>query len=260
MDQRQKRIIIAVKRLIIIEPDQNAVWSDLATLTDGKDIIYNHPRLLRSLDFNDEDYESCVGDVLVELVDNRPDRLDIIVNYVKLPQWLKANDPSEYAELFGHSQLLIDQLKDRAVSNSFELNQYILRIQDVIESDPELAVGSTKELLESTMKTILEKQGQTLSGNENFPSLVRLMQKAIKLDPSEVKSTARSSDLIKRTLSNLGQLTSGINDLRRDYGTGHGRAVPSGITPRHARLAVNAGAALAVFLIETYEHHQKDAG
>lgn len=260
MDQRQRRIIVAVEPLIIREPDQNAVWSNLATLTDGKDIIFGHPRLLRSLDFGDEDYEFCVGDVLVKLVDERPDRLDIIVEYVKLPQWLKANDPSEHAKLFGHSQLLIDQLKDLAVSNSFELNQYILRIQDVIESDPELAVGSTKELLESTMKTILEKQGQNLSGKEDFPSLVRLTQKAIKLDPSEVESTAKGSDLIKRTLSNLGQLTSGINDLRREYGTGHGRAGPSGITPRHARLAVNAGAALAVFLVETYEHHHRDDG
>ncbi len=260
MDQRQRRIIVAVKQLIIGEPDQDAVWSDLATLTDGEDIIFGHPRLLRSLRFNDEDYESCVGDVLVKLVDKRPDILDIIVNYVKLPQWLKANDPLEFAVLFGHSQLLINQLKDLAVSNSFELNQYILRIQDSIESDPELAVGSTKELLESIMKTILVKQGQNLSGKENFPSLVKLTQKAIKLDPNEVKSTAKSNDLIKRTLSNLGQLTSGINDLRRDYGTGHGRAGTSGITPRHARLAVNAGAALAVFLVETYEHHHRDTG
>lgn len=256
MDQRQRRIAVAMKKLIL-QSDGDTLWTDLATLTGEDHIIFNHPRLLRSLHFNDEDYEFCVSEVMASLIDSRAENLQIMLDYLDLPKWLKEDDPTEFAKLFGHSQLLMNDVRDRAIGNSFELNQHILRIQDVIESDPEQAVGSTKELLESTMKTILVGHGETLTGKENFPELVRKTQKSLKLDPSGIDTNAKGSDLTKRTLSNLGQLVSGINELRRDYGTGHGRTGPSGVTPRHARLAVNAGAALAVFLIDTFEHHQK---
>lgn len=255
MDQRQRRIAVAIKRLIL-ESDPNSVWSDIDTLTGGTDIIFDHPRLLRSLRFNDDDYEYCVADVVESLIHDRPENLDIMSEHFNLPQRLKEDNPVEYAKLFGHSQMLLDELRDRTISNSFELNQHIIRIQDVIESDPELAVGSTKELLESTMKTILIERGETLTNREDFPTLVKLTRKSLKLDSRDVDANAKSSDLIKRTLSNLGQLALCINELRRDYGTGHGRAGPSGVTPRHARLAVNSGAALAVFLVETLEIQQ----
>lgn len=57
-------------------------------------------------------------------------------------------------------------------------------------------------------------------------------------------------------LSNLGTIIQGSAELRNAYGTGHGKSksqAKSGLTPRHARLAVCAAATLGVFLFETHE-------
>lgn len=255
MDQRlRNKLILAMKRCIAMKftsPD----WDELAYLTDGRDIIYNHPRLLRSLSFGDDDYDGHIFSVLESLIAQDPGNLQIIINYLDLPDWLKENSPKEFEELYGHTQPLLDGLEGIAITNSFELNQHISRIRRAIESDPELAVGSTKEMVESVLKSILEASGETV-GKEDLPQLLKRTQHILKLDPSEVAETTKGADLIKRTLSSLGQVITGISELRNLYGTGHGRSRQSGISPRHARLVVSAGASLAVFLMETFEYHQ----
>ncbi|MBN2303479.1 MAG: abortive infection family protein [Anaerolineae bacterium] len=157
-------------------------------------------------------------------------------------------------EKFTH-QPLLEATTQIAIANSFELDQHLDRIRKAIDVDPELAVGSTKELVESVLKTVLVGFGEDI-GNDDFPKLLKRAQKLLKLDPSEVNPNAKGVDVIKRTLSNLGQIVSGISELRNYYGTGHGKVQKSGISPRHARLVVGAGATLATFLMETFELHQ----
>ena len=255
MTLRERKLVVAIKHRILDE-SWTGEWSDVATLTGGNDIIYGHDRLLRSLRFGDNDYEDCVAEVIASLIEQDCANLESLVEYFKVDSWLKHHDPHEYASLFGHTQLLLDNLKNDAIRTSFALNQYILRIQDAIESDAELAIGSTKDLLESVLKSILVDSGETLSGREDIPTLLKQTQKVLKLHPSEVDENAKGRDIVKRTLSNLGQIVDNLNQLRNIYGSGKGRAENTGVTSRHARLAVNAGAALAVFLIETYEYHE----
>lgn len=233
-------------------------WTELAYLTNGgKEIILNHPRLLRSLRFNDEDYCHWIPEVLESLVKKDRENIDILSEYLDLQTWLRKKNPREYEILFGHAESLIDELKYKAIDNSFDLNQYIQRIKDNIDSDPELAVGSMKELLESVMKCVLQANEVPIERRQELQELLKQTQKVLKLDPSEFDNNQRGAELIKRILSNLGQVVQGVGELRNLYGTGHGRTRSSGITPRHARLVVNSGASLAVFLIETFEHHQQ---
>ncbi len=255
-DQKRRRLILAMAR-VIAERFYFSEWDSLAFLTNGKDIIDNHPRLWSSLRFNDDDYFENVLAVLEILIEREPDNFGIISEYLKLEAWLKEHDPKEYAKLYGHTQLLLDDLKDRGVNASFEINRHILRIQDAVEADPEAAIGSMKELLESVMKCILDAHGEPVSDNEKLQGLLKRTQKILKLDPNELDEIPKGKETTKRTLSSLGQVIAGIFELRNLYGTGHGRTRRSGVTPRHARLVVNAGAALAVFLIETFEHRKK---
>ena len=256
MDQKQRRLILAMKRVIEKRFDF-LEWDNLASLTNGKDIVGNH----LSIDWVDvldpTAYQASVKDVITSLIEKNPANLEIISEYLDLPAWLKEHDPKEYAKLYGHTQFLLDDLKDRGVNASFEINQHILRIQDAVEADPESAIGSMKELLESVMKCILEAHGESISNKEDLQGLLKRIQKILKLDPNELDEIPKGKETTKRTLSSLGQVIAGIFELRNLYGTGHGRTRRSGVTPRHARLVVNAGAALAVFLIETFEHRKK---
>ena len=256
MDKKKLRLLNA----IVHELDSLhwADWMELAALTGCEDLARRHwsidwPEVI--VDQPTAQYDATK--YFVETLLQRDEaNLKTIIDYLNVPVKMQERDPRLFAELFGHSHGLLDEIKLMGRINSFELNQIVLRIQGDIDEDPETAIGATKELLESTMKYILTGSGCNLTGKEDFPKLLKLTQKSLKLDPSDIDSNAKGRDLIKRMLSNLGQIVSGLNELRGDYGTGHGRIGPSGVTPRHARLAVNAGAALAVFLIETFEHHQ----
>ena len=245
------KAILALKRCIVSKFDSEN-WDEVTYLINGKDIINSHPRLLRSLSFGDDDYPGCVLEVLGRLIDLDKGNFNILVDYCKLQDWVQGKDPQLFEELFGHIHLSLSVTEKVALDNSFNLSKHIQRIRESIETDPELAVGSTKEMLESVMKTVLMGFGDD-NCKEDLPKLLKKVQKNLKLDPSEVHESVKGSEIVRRVLSNLGQVVTGIYELRNIYGTGHGKIRHSGISPRHARLVVGVGAALASFIIETNE-------
>lgn len=134
--------------------------------------------------------------------------------------------------------------------------QQITRMEAAVASDPALAIGTAKELVETCCKTILNERGVAFSRSTDLPELAKLTIKELALTPSDIPDTAKAADTVKRLLSNLATITQGIAELRNQYGTGHGKAAGSkGLAPRHAKLAVGAASTLAVFLVET--HNEK---
>jgi hypothetical protein len=133
---------------------------------------------------------------------------------------------------------------------------YVDRINASIESDPSLAIGSTKELIEATLKTILNGCGLKYDDKkDDIPKLLKLVQKVLELAPDDVDDSKKGAETIKRVLSNLGAVAVGVAELRNLYGSGHGKGQKSqGLSSRHAKLVVGSGTTLCTFLLETYEH------
>jgi hypothetical protein len=74
------------------------------------------------------------------------------------------------------------------------LSIYLDRINSSIEADPELAVGTTKELIEATLKSILRGLREPFDeSKEDIPGLLKKVQKALELAPDEVDSTRRGA-------------------------------------------------------------------
>jgi hypothetical protein len=135
--------------------------------------------------------------------------------------------------------------------------QQITRMESAVESDPALAIGTAKELLETTCKAILEARDVPTEKREDLPQLVRRAAEVLKLLPSQSRSS-KDPETVRKVLGSLGILTAGMAELRNQYGTGHGRAPSAqGLAPRHAKLAVGAAATLAVFLYETHEERSR---
>ncbi|MGE0313811.1 MAG: abortive infection family protein [Lautropia sp.] len=138
------------------------------------------------------------------------------------------------------------------------LSVYLDRINSSVESDPELAVGTTKELVEATLKTIRRGLSEGFDeSKEDIPVLLKRVKKALDLAPDDVDSARRGADTIKRILSNLGAVAIGVAELRNLYGSGHGRSQRRVVDARLARLVVGSGGTLCRFLLETYEDRQK---
>jgi hypothetical protein len=74
-------------------------WYKLAYLTDNLDLIEDHPRLLRSLDFSDDDYEGNSLQVLMKIISLNPSHIDQIEAYVADRQRWAAQPTVKQAEM-----------------------------------------------------------------------------------------------------------------------------------------------------------------
>jgi len=136
--------------------------------------------------------------------------------------------------------------------------QQITRMEAAVYNDPALAIGTAKELLETTCKTILQERRISFDEGLDLPQLVKLVAKTLELTPADVAEAGAVGDTLRRLLSNLGSVTYGIAELRNLHGTGHGKAAGNrGLSTRHAKLAVGAAATLAVFLVESHREHRR---
>lgn len=172
---------------------------------------------------------------------------------VALRRWLTRDGVKEDAgRLFlpGHRSL------DTALASidAPELQRQIDRMRAALDTDPGLAIGTAKELVETTCKTILTERGTPPDPGWDVPRLVKETRKVLTLLSTDIDDAAKGADSIRQLLSNLGSLVNGLAELRNLYGTGHGKhGKAKGVHPRHARLAVGAAATLATFLLETHE-------
>lgn len=121
-----------------------------------------------------------------------------------------------------------------------ELQTQLQRLRDSDEQDPALAIGTAKELVETTCKTILNARGIAFDERgDDLLELVKATRTALRLMPEDVPSAAKGVETMRRLLGNLGNVAQGLAELRNLYGTGHGRAGSArGLAARHARLAV----------------------
>jgi len=138
--------------------------------------------------------------------------------------------------------------------NAQYLADEIRRIEQGVAADPTQAIGSAKELIETTCKTILTERGKPVTDKPELLPLVRRTAEELKLVPDRVPESAKGAEYIKKLLGNLGTVCQSLAELRNLYGTGHGKeGRTQGLLPRHAKLAVGAAATLAVFLFETHK-------
>lgn len=149
------------------------------------------------------------------------------------------------------------KLKEDAIKvDAPYLIQQIEHIENQIETDPRLAIGTSKELVETVCKMILTDRGVAIDRKWDLMELVKRTRAELKLVPDGIPDSAKAADTIRKLLGNLAAISQSLAELRNTYGTGHGHDGRfKGLSPRHARLAAGSACVLAKFLFDTHEHH-----
>ncbi len=161
-------------------------------------------------------------------------------------------DGSELHSKIGNAHL-IGAKKALGTVNSDYIKRQIERIFSSIETEPSLAIGSSKELIETVCKTILDERKIQYDKNDEINDLVKKVRAELKLIPEDIPENAKGAKTIKSILGNLATISQGIAELRNAYGSGHGKSSSfKGLSPRHARLAAGASSTLVNFLFETH--------
>lgn len=78
-----------------------ADWYTLGEISGGAEIIANHGRLLRSLDFGDPDYPSNVAEVMFSIFRKSDIYLYDVVDHFDVDEWFKDKFPDKHPKVFG---------------------------------------------------------------------------------------------------------------------------------------------------------------
>lgn len=200
-------------------------WTELGLLTNTSDAITGHARLLRSLYFGDDDYETCVFEVVGPVLDEQPDpvsdprdprardseplslleklpNLETVAHFIDLPAWLAQNDEKLFDQIFvdpepdGDATLPDGTVLSAAESAAArlevaEMHRQVDRIRRDHADDPEAAIGQAKELVETVCKTILGMTGDVPdAGTVKFSALVKKTLLHLGIDPAQVDDLA----------------------------------------------------------------------
>ena len=235
-------------------------FGDLIADTTGLDIhsdryLYNGTSKAKKFRaFWELESDAVVGKVLQELI------TEVVESNNADPQLLDECR-GIVARLLAGGPNLGDLTEIATRFDAQHLQREIGRMEASVESDPELAIGTAKELIETCCKTILQERGINWSEHQKFSSLTKATFKELRLTRDDIPDSTRGADAIKRLLSNLGSITNELNELRNLYGTGHGKpATTSGLSPRHAKLAVGSAATLVQFLFESHTEQMGTRG
>jgi len=173
-------------------------------------------------------------------------------------KWLVAvafesKAPDLFNEFMESAEAHVNEAEGIAEKMGDYINRQIQRLRSAVAEDPELAIGTAKEFLETLCKTILVERKIGFAKDEDLPGLVKLTIRNLKVVPDGV--TAPNIDKTFAALvGNLGSAAHQLAEIRNAFGTGHGKpAGHVGLEERHAQLAVGAAVTLAVFLFRCHE-------
>jgi len=146
------------------------------------------------------------------------------------------------------------RLRERALVTDPEvLEEHLARIRDSLASDPAAAISSSKNLLESLFRIILDRSALTYGAREDIPQLYRHVADLLDLKADSVPESAKGSESSQQILRTLVTTIQSLAELRNELGIGHGQSRRSVALTRHARLALNATVTIAEFVLDTWQ-------
>ena len=130
------------------------------------------------------------------------------------------------------------------------VNKQVRLMNNSLENNPHLALGISKELIETCCKHILNKAAIEINKDWDIAKLVKETNKQIDLIPFQVENIELAKSSITKILSGFSNIVHGITELRNSYGTGHGH-LPEFKTLDiiYVKLAVSASSELAIFYL-----------
>lgn len=169
---------------------------------------------------------------------------------------LFARDGYEWTpdgKIVGGPEVVADQFLS-GLTDATVIRQHLDRIGRAVQhDDPAQAIGSAKELIESTAKLVILERGLTVTGAEELPALVKTAQEALMIHATQAGGGPDRAPSVRRILGAANTVAIGVAELRNaGYGTGHGQdVVHVELGARHARLAVNAAKTWCEFVLDT---------
>jgi len=152
----------------------------------------------------------------------------------------------------GQSHLTAKKVEIKRYLNTAYVNGKINTMTDAVHKDTDLAIGTAKELLETTCKSILRQKEEEINTNWTLPQLLKATTKSLDFMPKEAGDPEKVEKAIKQLLGGIASIVQGVGELRNGYGTGHGKDADfKGLEIKYAKLLVGVVSEIAIFYLAT---------
>jgi hypothetical protein len=155
-------------------------------------------------------------------------------------------------KVIGQGHLAAKKAEIKKYLNTAYVNGKINTMNDAIHKDTDLAIGTAKELLETTCKSILKQKGTTVDANWTLPQLLKETTNNLDFTPKEANDPTKADKAIRQILGGIASIVHGVAELRNGYGTGHGKDADfKGLEVKYAKLFVGVVSEIAILYLAT---------
>jgi hypothetical protein len=120
-------------------------------------------------------------------------------------------------------------------------------------NDPALLLGTAKEMLESTAKYVMEEFSVPYSSRMDYEELWFHARDRLGLNPRDIDVTQPGAQQVREILQASLSIAKVANEIRNIQGTGHGRTLPTAMTPELALLVVREACSVVEMVLSTLD-------
>lgn len=209
----------------------NEEFRNLRSVAMNRNIIKSHiPKWLIPLRTPDQ-FWSYIKPMFNHYEDRRK---YIHTEFAPIFDMLEGIEKSPMDEIFQFQEDYINREWTKAIARKIE--------------DPEAAITSSRSLLESIMKHILDKREIDYGKNEDLSVMYKKVAEQLNLAPQQ-----HQEQVFKQILSGANGIINGLGSLRNQLGDAHGKTNKQ-VRPkeRHSELVVHLAGAMSIFIYKSY--------
>ncbi|KJL33107.1 abortive infection family protein [Microbacterium oxydans] len=139
------------------------------------------------------------------------------------------------------------------------LDEQLERLRRNID-DPAALLGIAKELLEAVAKFILDDGGMPVPKAAPFDMIITLAFERLSFVTGQIDETVPGAKQVRAIHGSAKKIALQVNELRNLQGTGHGRTLPTGISPETAWFVIREVTHVAELMLSTHDRQMGRAG
>lgn len=211
-----KKIMIAVQKSVV-RNFSDADWKVFAYENSAEDFILGHRRLLRSLSWEDEDYASCVFEVLNRLSIEHQEAFMNLVLHVKVRQDVE-NSCASILHRVGIPVSHVGSVTTNKLNAPEVVVRALLDAEELLKSSgPISCVDRLHTALHGYFRFICERDKISLPQPDSLPALF----KALRSNHKELQNLGSQDKDITRVLSGFATVIDAINTIRNNASVAH---------------------------------------
>ncbi|WP_300318745.1 abortive infection family protein [Idiomarina sp.] len=214
MDDRRKLVpALAEAAAAVFEKGD---WKSLGYKTGAENLIQGHPRLLRSLQWGDPDYEGCAFDVIEHIYDLDEENPTALLSNEKIERWIKSNRPNIYKEFYDES--FIEPFRQKT-ETPCEIVEKALKDAEVLltNSGPVSAVDRVHTAMHGYLKSVLDNHEIEYKKDAGITDLYKVIRQEV----SQIRDLGDQSEELNKMLRSLAAVLDALNPIRNRGSVAH---------------------------------------